>query len=556
MDRGLVRGSRTSQLDPARARKRTLRYERAGWPRSITEIHSCIPATAIIVALTIWGYVSIGPNGRLKPGRTEEHRTDFTVFTEAGAAFFDGRDPYRVANPRGWHYLYPPLFALMVAPLSVFDTESQVVTWFVVNVGLAFGCFVEVRRLWRLVAGAELDRSLWVARLACMTAFLPFLDCMQAGQLGIAILYLLMLGFRLVLQDQSRWRWFLGGLILALPAVIKLVPTLPVACLLFQRWSAVAQPDSQQRPWAQATTLTAGVLTGVLLFLLVVPASLLGWRANLNYLSNWRARIVTNERVGADSNFNIHSYRNQSLANAVYRWNTAATVGLGPEAQAKAVQARPERIVHAGVRVLVGFILVTLLFVCWMLGKRQDHLDQATAFGLACCATLLVSPLAWGHYYMAEAPAVLFVTIWLLRTGRSIKVGVVAVIPPVFSWSYYVAMPYTGGLGLLGLGTTAWFLGVCGLIVGHEVAVARSTADPRGRRSNRKQRDDHAGGDHMQDDDQRGHSVDRLHPLVGPLAGHQDLRLDRRADPIPVHHHMNRDGKHSRNQSQHREQDE
>ena len=266
------------ERDPALAVK-CGQYAGIGWPGSITEIRWWIPATVVIVALTIFGYVSIGPNGRLEPGRTEHHRTDFTVFTEAGAAFFDGRDPYKVANPRGWHYLYPPLFALIVAPLSVFDTESQVWIWYVVNVGLAFGCFIEAGRLWRLVSGPDLDRSLWVARLACLTAFLPFLDCMQAGQLGIAILYLLMLGFRLVLRDQSRSSWFLGGLILALPAVIKLVPSLPVMCLLFQRWSAVALPHFRRRPWAQATTLTAGVLTGVLLFLLVIPASLVGWRA-------------------------------------------------------------------------------------------------------------------------------------------------------------------------------------------------------------------------------------------------------------------------------------
>ena len=111
------------------------------------------------VALTVWGYVAIGPNGRLEPGRAELHKTDFTVFTEAGAAFFDGRDPYRVTNARGWHYLYPPLFALLVAPLSVFDTESQVVAWYVVNVLLSIGCFVEARWLWRFVSGSEPHRT-------------------------------------------------------------------------------------------------------------------------------------------------------------------------------------------------------------------------------------------------------------------------------------------------------------------------------------------------------------------------------------------------------------
>ena len=117
-------------------------------------------AVIFIVGFTIWGYASIGPNGRLEPGRTDQHRTDFTVFTEAGAAFFDGRNAYGVASPRGWHYLYPPLFALLVAPLAVFDTESQVVCWYAVSVVLTFGCFGEARRLWRLCAGSERRGSL------------------------------------------------------------------------------------------------------------------------------------------------------------------------------------------------------------------------------------------------------------------------------------------------------------------------------------------------------------------------------------------------------------
>src|SRR5262249_23704870 len=81
-------------------------------------------------------------------------------------------------------------------------------------------------------------------------------------------------------------------------------------------------------------------------------------------------------------------------------------------------------------------------------------------------------PLSWGHYYMAQAPAVLLVPIWLLQRGKLTQAKVVAVIPPVLSWSHYLAMPRVGGLGLLGLGTTAWFLGVCGLIVGGDVIVA------------------------------------------------------------------------------------
>ena len=66
-----------------------------------------LPIGAFIVIVG-WFAVDVGPRGRVVPGRVDAHRTDFTVFTEAGKAFFDGRDPYAVTNPRGWFYLYPP----------------------------------------------------------------------------------------------------------------------------------------------------------------------------------------------------------------------------------------------------------------------------------------------------------------------------------------------------------------------------------------------------------------------------------------------------------------
>jgi hypothetical protein len=422
------------------------------------------------VGFTIWGYAFIGPRGRIVPGRIDQHMTDFTVFTEAGAAFFDGRDPYQVANPRGWQYMYPPLFALLVAPLSLVGTEAQVLIWYFINVGLTFACVSEARRLFRLVAPRVEPRSArMVATCAGLATLLPILDCMEAGQLGIGILYLLLVGFRLTIQMQS-WRGsFLGGVVLALPAVVKLVPSLPVVFLLIQQWSAVAFPVGGRRQWGRTMNLTAGVITGAALFVLAIPGAVVGWQKNLDYLQVWHARVVANERVGPNLNFNIHSFRNQSLANAVYMYFKATSRTAASDGPTLARPDRPERFVHPGVRVVIAMILTLLLAVALIVRRSSDYLDQATGFGLACCATLLVSPLSWGHYFMVQLPAALCVPVWCLRRGLPKLAMTVATIPPVLSWSYYVAMPITGAHGLLGLGTTAWFLGACGLILGIEV---------------------------------------------------------------------------------------
>src|SRR5262245_34614334 len=133
-----ARGARVSGQG-APATKRVWQFRGVGL-RPVSQTPLWMYGVVLLAGFTIWGYLSIAPTGRIVPGHTDWHRTDFTVFTEAGAAFFDGRNPYAVANPRGWHYLYPPLFALLVAPLSLFATESQVGFWYAVNVALTYGC--------------------------------------------------------------------------------------------------------------------------------------------------------------------------------------------------------------------------------------------------------------------------------------------------------------------------------------------------------------------------------------------------------------------------------
>jgi hypothetical protein len=163
------------------------------------------------------------------------------------------------------------------------------------------------------------------------------------------------------------------------------------------------------------------------------------------------------------------------LANAVYLWQKSTARATTTESSSAPARDRPERIVHPGVRVAIGTILGLLLAVSVVLGRRMDHLDQATAFSLATSAMLLVSPLSWGHYYMAGLPACLCVPIWLTRRKMP-RLGMIsAAVPPILSWCYYLAMPYAGGLGLLGLGTTGWFFCACGLILGTELSAELGT---------------------------------------------------------------------------------
>jgi hypothetical protein len=78
-----------------------------GVTSALAEVRFRYVAAVLVIGLTIWGWLDVRERGQTHPNHADFHRGDFTVYTEAGAAFFDGRDPYEVTNPRHWYYLYP-----------------------------------------------------------------------------------------------------------------------------------------------------------------------------------------------------------------------------------------------------------------------------------------------------------------------------------------------------------------------------------------------------------------------------------------------------------------
>ena len=451
-------------------------------PRSIGEVRFWSAAVAFVVTAAVWCYVDVAPRGRIEPGRIEMHRTDFSVYTTAAAAFFDGREPYAVTNPRGWSYLYPPIFAITVAPLSRLDPVSQVVVWFAVSLIACFGVFAESFRIWRIIGPggkASEGLGLWVAASAVLTVLFPTLECLQRGQVGVVILYALLLGMRLVLEGRGRGSWFLGGLVLAWPVAVKLIPALPVGFLVWQRGAlAFTTAGPSRRDAGRAGALGIGALAGAALFLVLIPAAFLGWDANLRHLATWTRKVVTNPDAGNEAKFHIDSTSNQSFTNAAHRLATALR-GTRPDdpeptllksarnegevrwALDRAFAERRKADTTTRRVVLVAQALMAfLLFVVGTTPRRDDPVGQVAGFGLACVGMLLLSPVAWSHYFMVMIPAVLAVPLWLDLRGQPSAARASAAAPAALVLGHFLAKSWVGPLGLLGLGITAWFLAV------------------------------------------------------------------------------------------------
>jgi hypothetical protein len=435
--------------------------------------------SALLIAIVVWGLTDVRRRARIDPEKPTAHKTDFTVYTEAGAAFFDGRNPYEVTNPRGWHYLYPPLFAILVAPLAALDTETQTVVWYFVSVAACFGMWRECRKLWQWLNSEHgtSDPAAWLGWLAAATVALPLMNCLQRGQVGVVLGYLLLAGLRLVVASATMRGVFVGGVALALAVAIKLTPLLPAGvlalALLARTWRnhygyAEALAEGMSRgPMHRASATIAGGLVGLLLFLLIIPGGIVGHAANIAHLQTWMDRVVANEEVGIDNDFNVRSKRNQSLANAARRLGNrvAFAAGAGPDdrivddlGQRATTMPTENAAMDVMLRVAAMGLVALLLVAGWRVAGRDDSSGLAALFGLACTATLLVSPISWGHHYVVWLPALVFVPCWMWNNDRRALAIGMAETALVLVAAHYILLDHAGRVGLLGIGTAIWYL--------------------------------------------------------------------------------------------------
>jgi hypothetical protein len=204
---------------------------------------------------------------------------DAGVFFRAAWAVRTGADLYAVRDDNGWHYLYPPMTAVLLAPLAdpPADQSRQGYLPYVVSVSL--WTLVTFAALWisaDLLARAargppgamgsdRRTRLWWAMRILPLLAVLPdAAHSLSRGQIDTLMLLALACGGYLL----SRGRPLLAGIMLALPACIKLFPGLVgLMPLADRRWRMVL----------------GGLLGGVLGFV-VVPVIALGpsraWEMN------------------------------------------------------------------------------------------------------------------------------------------------------------------------------------------------------------------------------------------------------------------------------------
>ena len=430
-------------------------------------------AIIVLVVLAVWCWVDVWPRGSLDPARPENHRTDFTVYTKAGQAALAGENPYAVTNARGWSYLYLPPFALLVSPLARLSEGWQCVLWFWISIACLYGAFREFTILdrWAFPRAwtEKADRLAAWGGIVCIIGFsLATLNCLQRGQVGVLQLYLTLLGGRMILTETKRWSAFVGGALLAGGIILKLSPALPASVLVGGiAFVALRSHDKSTRPaLLRSLAVFSGLVVGLVAGIWILPASIVGWERNQTYLQTWRRDVLarTNELSHDPFAGDSHSRKNQSPMNGVWLLGNAllrAENAGDPTSKTAVPMDSPfGKKLQLGVRVIsILATSIALLAILW----RGCPNSLLVAFAVANSATLLVVPIARGHYFMAMWPAAVWAPRWLMQFNPmhakfQLSCWWLTQIPPILLILHYLFESTLGPLGVLGIGTWIWQL--------------------------------------------------------------------------------------------------
>jgi alpha-1,2-mannosyltransferase len=298
--------------------------------------------------------------------------SDFTIYWDAGRAVLEGRDPRFVHG-----YIYLPFFALCMAPLALLPYAWAAVVWQAASLAVLVWI---TRAVVDLVRADGLAARPWLewAPLVCVLRLAD--SNFGNGQVNILILALVLLGVRAWVGDHAAGaRERSAGAWLGFAAALKILPGfLGVVLVVRRSWRALA-------------VLVATALACVLL----VPAIVPGWSANLTQIHGWWLQETRPYLSGGETLFERRSYLpGQSLTPVLYRLLTptpATALGnAGPRVNLFELEPDEARWIVRGAQIAWLLLLVATLVRSRMRGGAGARMREVS---LAICGALTLAPL-------------------------------------------------------------------------------------------------------------------------------------------------------------------
>ena len=341
-------------------------------------------ATIIVVAIAMLFVAANLINAINKAG-------DFDAYHEAGRRLLADRPLYE-GSAIASGFVGPPAQALLFVPSAGLDVITSRLCWFVINIALLWyavtiwiGLLLPLSSAaagldsahppgWR--RGIQLVARSWAA-LALVAIAFPLQTQFEHQNLNIVLLAIGAFSADALLKSRPA----IAGAALGIAAAIKIYPALALIWLALRReWRGFA-----------AGVITAGALT-------VAPVLLRGWQGLVTDVNDFHALTASGWPTRR---------ANQSL---VAMWGRYV-LGESPDGYATLTFAQP--LVLWLVVATALLVIVPLAAVVW----RSPRSPKALVDELACVTALaiLLSPIAWEHYWVGFLPLFLVLA---ARAGR------------------------------------------------------------------------------------------------------------------------------------------
>jgi hypothetical protein len=407
------------------------------------------PQKWLIVGIAM-AIVALGIMVVIRSAFLKRRMTDFGDYQRAAWAIRTGADPYSVTCDNGWHYNYPPLLAIVMAPFADAPPDGRPVAAlpYAVSVGAwyAIGVLAMLVAVHLLACAVEWSMRIrrprfgydwWAMRLGPLLISLPAAGrTLGRGQVNTIVLALLA-GW---IWSVVRGRRVTGGVLLALAICIKVIP----AFLLLHPL------------WRRDGRALAGSVVGLVLGLAAVPMSVCGPAAATAQATTYlRVTLAPGLGLGGDYSrseelTNANTTDSQSIMSVLH--NLSHTDSWARPARF-ATWAKAAHWLTAGV--LVCLTLMTA-------GRRPAAPCGDLLFtGSLCVVMVVVSPVCHLHYFLFVTP--LLAVLWprprgTLAMALFFGVQVLSLFPITMPGSH--AMPFRefGATTLTAL--AAWAVGL------------------------------------------------------------------------------------------------
>jgi hypothetical protein len=326
---------------------------------------------------------------------------DLDCYLRPAWAIRAGQDMYQLKDDLGWHYNYPPLFAILMTPLAdpppgadrtgMLPFAASAAIWYVLNLFfLAFAVHHLARALEEASPDLEVRKQRWGCRRWWYLRLWPILACLppigqslMRGQVNMLVLALLCGMMAALVRRQS----FRAGLWMAFPICIKVYPAF---LLLYPLWR-------------RDRRCLAGCVAGLLVGLVLVPAAVFGLPRTWQYYQEYaNVTLLPGLGLGSDQTraeelIQVTATDSQSLLamfhNTIYVY-----------------RAQRPRVASAGVRLaaLAAGGCLTLIALLAASRRRQDNATTTVLFPATLVLLMLwLSPVCHLHYFAFSLPLVM-----------------------------------------------------------------------------------------------------------------------------------------------------